>query len=119
MDLGGGSKLAPEMFTLPSFAVASRAVSALPLGLGLALAGCAQAPPPPQEEWRVVTSDAAPLRGEVEDDEGAQEGARKGEVGRIVHEIRPFHWAAKMDGAAATREGMALEVERTAKGAGK
>jgi hypothetical protein len=98
-------KLASAMIRLAPLSLLS-AVGALALG-------CAKppAPPPPEEKWTLVASETAPIFGELEDDEDAPEVLRKGELVKIVHEIRAAHWSAKMEGVPSSRVGMALEVK--------
>jgi hypothetical protein len=65
----------------------------------------------------MVTSASAPLLGELEDDDPPEEVIRQGELVKVIHEIRPFHWDAKMDGVESHREGKALEVKYADEGA--
>ncbi|MFO0592474.1 MAG: hypothetical protein U0441_33330 [Polyangiaceae bacterium] len=78
------------------------------------------APAPPQKEtWLLVTSPAAPLLGELEDDDPPEEVIRQGELVQITKEMRQFHWDAKMDGKDDKREGLAVEVRYAMDGAHK
>ena len=78
------------------------------------------APAAPQKEtWLLVTSPAAPLLGELEDDDPPEEVIRQGELVQIAKEIRQFHWDAKMDGKDDKRDAMAVEIKYTSDGAHK
>lgn len=85
----------------------------------LLLGGCQPKRQIPQESWLVVTSPAAPLLGELEDDDPPEEVIRQGELVRITKELRPFHWDAKMDGKDDKREGLAVEIKYAEDGAHK
>lgn len=75
--------------------------------------------PEARETWLVVTSPAAPLLGELEDDDPPEQVIRAGELVKITKEIRLFHWDAKMDGKDEKREGLAVEVKYTEEGGQK
>lgn len=92
---------------LPSAAAASLAIAAI---VGLA-PGCQPKRQIPEEKWLVVTSPAAPLLNELEDDDPPQIVLRTGEMVQITKEMRLFRWEAKMDGKDDTREGMAVELK--------
>lgn len=78
------------------------------LGLGLA---CSPKRQIPQEKWLVVTSPAAPMLNELEDDDPPQVVLRAGEMVQITKEMRDFHWDATMDGKKDERKGMAVELK--------
>src|SRR4051812_39327286 len=91
---------------------ASAAITAIVAASALSL-GCDRRPPPPpppaapaEEKWSLVTSDMAPLLGELEDDDDAEEVIRRGELVKIMQELREFHWDAKMEGVEGHRKGM-------------
>lgn len=67
----------------------------------------------------IVTSKAAPLLGELEDDDPPEEVIREGELLKITKEIREFHWDAKMDGKDDKRKGMAVDIQYSDEGAHK
>ncbi|MBK8251545.1 MAG: hypothetical protein IPK82_02620 [Polyangiaceae bacterium] len=75
------------------------------------------AAPPADDTLTVAVAEKAPLLGELEDDEDAQDILFAGEMVRVVREIRPYHWAAKLDGTPDKREGVALEIRLSNDGA--
>lgn len=84
--------------------------------LGAVACGCQPKRQIPQESWLVVTSPAAPMLGELEDDDPPQEVLRRGELIRITKEMRPFHWDATMDGKPDERKGLAVELKYAEEG---
>lgn len=88
---------------LPGAAAVSLAIAAI--------VGCQPKRQIPEEKWLVVTSPAAPMLNELEDDDPPQVVLRAGEMVQITKEMRPFRWEAKMDGKDDTREGMAVELK--------
>lgn len=75
------------------------------------------AAPPAEDTLTVAVTEKAPLLGELEDDEDAQDILFAGELIKVVREIRPYHWAAKLDGVPDKREGLALEIRLSNDGA--